>query len=252
LNKVVHIVLLIFILALANSKVTGQIDSIRFNNGTLLTGEIVSMEKGVLILSTDFSSSNFRAEWKDVVWLKTQTRFLIKLRTENRYGAISTLNDSISQIIGNNNQIDTCQTKDIVYLKAYSDKFSDRIDAEISIGFDMTKSQNLRTFSTRSKVSYGADKWYTNISFNTLNSSQDDTEDIVRLDGALNLRYIIFNKWYVIATESWLSNTEQMLNLRLNSHLGIGSFILKTNRAYWGTKFGLNRNIEKYSDENED
>jgi hypothetical protein len=84
------------------------------------------MEKGVLILSTDFSSSNFRAEWKDVVWLKTQTLFLIKLRTENRYGAISTLNDSISQIIGNNNQIDTCQTKDIVYLKAYSDKFSDK------------------------------------------------------------------------------------------------------------------------------
>ena len=96
MNKVVHIVLLIFILALANSKVTGQIDSIRFNDSTLLTGEIISMEKGVLILSTDFSSSNFKAEWKDVVWLKTQTRFLIKLRTENRYGAIRKLNDSIS------------------------------------------------------------------------------------------------------------------------------------------------------------
>ena len=91
--------ILTFILALGSLKAMGQIDSIRFNNGTLLTGEMVSMEKGVLVMSTDFSSSDFRAEWKDVVWLKTQTRFLIKLRKGNRYGTISTLNDSISQII---------------------------------------------------------------------------------------------------------------------------------------------------------
>jgi hypothetical protein len=51
---------------------------------------------------------------------------------------------------------------------------------------------------------------------------------------------------------SGLSNTEQKLDLRLNAQLGLGNFLVRTGSMYWGAKLGVNRNLERYSNETED
>ncbi len=38
----------------------------------------------------------------------------------------------------------------------------------------------------------------------------------------------------------------------MNTQLGVGRFIVSTNRTYWGLKLGLNRNREHYSNETAD
>jgi hypothetical protein len=54
---------------------------------------------------------------------------------------------------------------------------------------------------------------------------------------------------YAIATVALTSNTEQQIDLRVNSQLGLGAYIIRTNKAYWGAKAGGNNNSENYSEE---
>ena len=232
---------------------SAQVDSVRFSNGDLLVGKIKSMDKGVLKIETDYSDSDFLIEWKKVTWINSQTNFAIIMRDgEKFYSAVLSLNDSISRVITESNNYKTVTTKDIVYMNAYDERFKDRFKASIDIGTELARAQNVKSFTTRSNIGYKTENWSTDISFNTLVKSQDSTETIRRTDGSSSYRQFISGTWYAIVTVSFLSNTEQKLDLRSNAQLGLGLFFIRTNSAYWGGKIGGNRNIERYSNETED
>lgn len=232
---------------------SAQNDSLKFKYGDLIVGEVKSMDKGVLQMETDYSDSDFKIEWKKVIWIKTKSQFLISMEDGAKYySTLSSVNDSIVIINMDNGQVISRQIDNIVYLNAFKDKFLDRISANIDVGLGLTSAQNLRQFTTRSGIGYEAEKWSTNISFNTLRSTQDETDPIERSEGELNFRYVLPLRFYAIITLSLLSDSEQKLDIRSNSQVGLGKFIIRTNRSYWGAKSGVNRNIERYSNETED
>ncbi len=248
-NYCLIIVILIACSFFATS-LSAQVDSIRFSKDQLIVGEIKSMDKGVLVVETDFSENNFEIEWKEVSGINTQTRFFIMFNDGSKaYGLINSIDDSTSFVKLDRGDTIKLNLSDIVYLDAYNDKFGDRFSAEISIGLDMAKSRNFTSLSTRGKVGYETKKWAMDLSLNSLTSDQDDTEQIKRIDGEYNQRYILKSRWYGIASLTTLSNTEQNLSLRLNAQLGVGKFVIRTNRSYWGIKLGFNRNREDYSNE---
>lgn len=250
-TRICSIIVLLF--AVVPIAVYSQIDSVRFENGHLIIGEMISMNEGVLIMETDYSDEDFQIEWKKVVWVRSQSHFQINLRDGSQhFSTITSLNDSISKIYTDNNTPIICRTQDVVYLNAFEDRFKDRFDASIDVGLDIAKAKNLRTFTTRSYVGYKADKWSADGTINRLQTTQDSTEKIQRSDGSINYRFVITGRLYSIATVSFLSNTEQKLDLRSNAQLGMGLFLIRTNSAYWGGKLGANRNIERYSNKTED
>ena len=86
-------------------------------------------------------------------------------------------------------------------------------------------------------------------SYNIIRSSQNDAESVKRTDGLLNYRRFLYRKWYGIATISTLSNTEQKIDLRANTQIGMGNYIFSNNKAYWGLKAGVNNNLERFSNQ---
>lgn len=239
---------LLFILQLSSA----QIDSVRFTNGQLLVGEIKSMEKGVLVIETDYSDSDFEAEWKKVIWIRTQSNFMVDLEAgEEYFSNIYSINDSLCKVITPMGLDEVFSPSDIVYLKPYDDKFKDRFSAFIDLSYEMTKAKNLKRFTTRSGLGYQAEKWNSNFTISSLMTSQDDAENIRRTESELNTRYVMKN-WYSIVTFSTLSNSEQQLNLRFNTQLGMARYLHRTNKTYWGIVLGANRNVEKYYDSSSD
>lgn len=237
--------LVIFIVI--SSSLLAQIDTLQLSNGNELVGEIKSMQKGVLVIETDFSDSDFKVEWDKVVSIKTQSRFLITTEESLEYSSPITSVDSARVVVYKTTfNIDTLELEKIVHLNAFEDKFIDRLSVAIDVGFDLTKARNLTTFATSSTIGYTAKKWLLDASFNSLWSSQDETENIVRNEGDINYKFISPKKWFGIATVSLLSNTEQYLDLRSNIQVGFGRFLVRKNSAYWGIKLGVNRNIETY------
>lgn len=244
---------ILFILIFFSTNIHAQIDSIRFSKDQLVVGEIKSMNKGVLVVKTDFSDSDFEIEWREVKWIVTQTSFFIMLSYDQKYyGTISMTGDSLKMAVVNNEEKNSFNLTEVVYLDAFNDKFKDRFNAELSVGLDMAKSRNLRSLSSRGKVGYKAKKWFTDFAINALVSDQDSTEQIRRLDSELNYLYLLKHRLYGIASVSTLSNTEQKLDLRLNIQLGAGRFFVHTNKVYLGAKLGLNRNLERYSNETDE
>jgi hypothetical protein len=248
-----RVVFVLIILILCSELGFTQTDSLIFKNGDVMVGEIKSMDRGVVLIATDYSKNDFEVEWENLKKIYTQTRFLITMSNGIKYYGKLTTNDDLQvQILTKSSNTYESRIEDIVFLSPIEDRFIDRISASINIGFDMTKSQNLRSLSSRSSIGYKANKWSTDATFNNLRSSQDNAENIIRTEAELNNRHILPRRFYVITTISSLSNSEQKLDLRMNGQLGLGKFMVRTIRSYWGAKIGFNRNIEQYSSDAED
>ena len=244
---------LVTVLLFTSQLLTAQVDSIMFRSGDFIIGEIKSMDKGVLVVETKYSDSNFKIEWDKVTGIHSRSQFLIHLTDGRKFqGRLLSLSDSTGQIQTINVEPVVCNKMEIVYLNAYDDKFKDRFSASIDLGFDMAKARALRTLTTRVSLGYYVEKWTLDATFNTLISTQDSLDKIQRLEADLSYRYLLPRRWYAITTVSGLTNTEQKLDLRMNAQLGFGRFMVRTNTMYWGAKLGFNRNIERYSNETED
>jgi hypothetical protein len=94
-----------------------------------------------------------------------------------------------------------------------------------------------------------ANRWNLEFKYNTLFSRQDETEDIKRFEGGAGFRYFMRNDWYPLVSVNFLSNTEQKLDLRATGKIGMGKYVIHTNKAYWGFNLGANHNNEIFSDE---
>ena len=119
----------------------------------------------------------------------------------------------------------------------------------ISIGYSLTRAQTLQQISMRSNVGYLTERWSAGISYNTFKSSQDDAVDIRRRDGGMNFNYFLPKDWYIPISVSYLSNTEQKIDLRLLGKVGVGKYLIHQNDAYWGFSGGANVNYEDFDDE---
>ncbi|MCX2720610.1 DUF481 domain-containing protein [Lentiprolixibacter aurantiacus] len=214
-----------------------------------LVGEIKKMERSVLEIDAPYGDENFKIKWSSIREIYTQSKFVVSIKDRIYRGRLASLPDQKIKIFDNDTIYATCKKDDIVYLNPFKEKFSDRFGAMVEAGFNVTKAQDLRQFSLRSSISYKTDKWTADASYNIIRSSQDNVEPVKRTDGLLNYRRILPKNWYLIGTIATLSNTEQRIDLRANSQLGIGKFILSSNRAYWGVKTGVNNNLERFSDD---
>jgi hypothetical protein len=227
-------------------------DSLVFKNNNYMTGEVKTMSKGVLSIETDYSKSDFTIEWVEVKEIYTKTRFMLTQSDGDRLsGTLHSLSANQVNIVGDAGTL-TSQLNDIVLLKSVSENFWDRFHVAISLGLSVTRAQSLKQLTSRSSVGYVREKWSADASFNSLRSTQDDVESIRRKDGGLTFTYMLPKDWYIPASVSFLSNTEQKLDLRLLEKVGIGKYVIHTNKAYWGFSLGANYNAEKFTDDTPD
>jgi small nuclear ribonucleoprotein (snRNP)-like protein len=250
----------------------GQTDTLVLSNNNVIVGEIKSMDKGVLIIETDYSDSDFKVSWSGVKKILSKTKFLITLSTGKRYnGSINSV-DSIHVIIdtydpqellnislrkkkedknlekplGGKVQVDLQQ---VVYLNALDEGFWSRLSANIDLGWSVTKANNLKQFSVRSGLGYLADRWKLGSSFNSLRSNQDGLEPVKRTDADITFNFFLPKDWFLLYNITFLSNTEQLIRLRTGNKFGVGKYVIHTNKTYFGFQSGVNFNNETYFDD---
>ncbi len=249
--------------------VISQKDSLILKNKDLIVGEIKSMDNGVLTIETDYSDSDFKISWDGINEVFSESKYLITLSNGKRY------NGTIRSIDENRIEIDTYDPeniislrkgrlsktedlgggkaevaiKDIVYLNALDEGFWSRLSANIDLGWSLTKANNLRQLNVRSGLGYLADRWKINSSYNSLISTQDDVADVKRTDADITFNYFLPKDWFLSFNTTFLSNTEQLIELRTGNKVGIGKYVIHNNKTYLGFQTGLNYNNENYFDD---
>jgi hypothetical protein len=225
-----------------------QVDSLVYYNGNYDIGEVKSLDRGVLTFKTEYSDSDFKIEWAGVKEIYTVSYFLITLSDGSRFnGFINSTTDGNVEITTSEGEKRIAKHDEIVWLEDIDVGFWSKLYASIDVGFDIAKSNNLRQVSTRATLGYFAERWSLDLSYNTLFSRQDNTENINRTDGNLNFKYFLPGSWYPYAALNFLSNTEQSIELRSTGNIGFGKYFVHTNRSYWGVNLGVNYNNERFS-----
>ena len=244
---------LLSIFMLAATGLYAQVDSLIFSNGNYIVGELKNMDRGVLTIETDYSDDDFKIEWDGITEIYTTSYFLITLTDGTRLNGKleSSEQGKISITTEYEGTIET-EPHTIVYLKSIDRGFLDQVYASIDIGLDLTKANNFKQFSVRSTMGYLAERYSVDLFLNSLNTWQDETDDIKRTEGGATFKYYLPSDWYIPVSVNFLSNTEQKLDLRTTTNLGIGKYVIHTNKTYWGFSAGANANIENFSTDADD
>ncbi len=242
------------------NSIYAQVDSLKLKNGDVIVGELKSMDRGILTIETDYSDSDFKIEWDQVTFLKTESKYMISLSQAKMslLGKTDTLPDRISStltsdpndyqsiIIQTNKGPVSIDINRIVHLKSFDSTFISRLAASVDIGFNLTKANNLKQINVRSFLGYTADKWGLTASVDITDSHQDSIADVHRLDAIIGFDYFLPKKFYLALSNSYTENDELNLDLRATVKAGLGYFLMRTNQFYWKVEGGAAANNENY------
>ncbi len=242
---------ILFLFSLLSNLSWSQNDTIVLKNNDKIIGEIKAMDRGVATVKTDYSDSDFKITWIDIKSVRSNQTYLITLSSGKR------INSSLNTKTGDEAKVTvleegteiTIPIENIVYIKPVKDDFLSRIVASVSVGYNITKSNNLRQFSINSNLSYTAYKWLLTGSYNSVRSNQDDVAETQRTDASLGFKYFMKNDWFYSNDASFLSNDEQKLKLRSTVKGGLGKYFVHSNKLFFGSGFGIAWNNEQFSDD---
>ena len=77
-------------------------------------------------------------------------------------------------------------------------------------------------------------KWLMNAKISSLFANQDNVDLTERTSIDAQVNRLISDKWYILASGSFLSNTEQALEGRYSGKLGAGRFLAITDKRLVG------------------
>lgn len=243
-----------------------QTDSLKLSNKDLIVGEIKSMDRGVLTFKTDYSDADFKVKWEKTKYVTSSTIFLITLSDGSRYkGKIRSLNDSLIEInsyaenailkfsrktqnlenpVGN--KVDV-PVEHIVYLSPLDEGFWSRLSFNFDVGVNLTKASDFRQFTFNSGLGYLADRWKGNLTYNTLKSNQLNINPVSRTEFTNQFNFFLPKDFYLVYYLNLLTNTEQLIDRRTSNMVGVGKFLIHSNKSYLGLSVGVNYNNEKFS-----
>lgn len=243
-----HFLILLFLFI--GSSLFSQKDSIVLNNGNKIVGEIKSLDQSVLTMKTSYSDSDFKLKWYRVKEIYSNNLFIIALSNGNRVNA--TINtDSINKkkvLINTGGYVLETEIDNVILLDAIGKNFFSRISAEFDMGITLTKANNSKQFTANASLGYVANKWSINSTFNSVLSSQDEVEDIKRIEGNLSFQRFLPKDWYLATSANFLSNNEQKLQLRSTGRIGGGYYFKHNNSLQFGAGAGLAYNNESFTD----
>ncbi|MDN3204824.1 DUF481 domain-containing protein [Algoriphagus sediminis] len=264
MRKIFVLLILTFVLGY---EVSAQTDSLVLKNKNYIVGEIKSMDRGVLTIETDYSDSDFKVTWLEIAEIYSNVNFLISTTEGVRYnGKLNTTEEGQVRIDYYNPDkiikmkkadeedeptdfVAFVPIADIVYLNSLDEGFWSRLSANIDFGWSLTRANNLRQVSLRSGLGYLANRWKASASVNSLSSSQNEVEDIRRTDGGVAFNFFLPKDWFLAYNFTFLSNTEQLLDLRTGNKLSVGKYFTRTNRTYFAFQVGANFNNEVFLDD---
>ena len=235
--------------ALASSK----IDTIYFQEGDRVTGEVKSLEKDLLRVSTD-DAGTVKFEWSkvDSVCIKNVLRISLA-NGEILFGQLFPAGTAKRiRIIDEGHEVMTVPLDSIVELAQSEERIVDRLDGVLSTGVSYTKASEVFQFDFSGKIQYRAKRNLLDADYYAILTSQGEIETTQRQSGGVTFTRILPRKWFVLARLLAESNSELQLDLRTTFGLGGGNNLIQTNssRLYLAAGTLVNREYTAGGDQN--
>lgn len=223
---------------------SSKIDTIYFQGGDRITGEVKSLDNDLLRISTE-DAGTIKLEWGkvDSVHILNVMRILLN-DGEVLYGVLLPSGVSDSSLIWHRDGDPRLVSLDrVVELSPIGESFINRLNGLISSGFSYAKGTEIMTINLNGSIQYRADKNYFELNYEG-NYSKDPAGNSQRQSGGAMMQRVLPKKWFLLAQFNAETNSAQKLDLRTSVGLGGGNSIIRSNSTHFYAAGGILLNRE--------
>ena len=214
-------------------------DKVYLKNGDVVTGEIKSMK--LAKMSFDMNGPGIiDIKWEEIIRLISYKTFQVALQD----GQI--LVTKLDSTFFETQKIGLDEIVEIIQIK---NKFLQRLQGDVNLGFNYTKSSDILQFNFGSSITYRIPKFETNLKLNTVVSrSSNDTITSKKQDVTTGVLRTLNKRYYLMSSLGWERNTQLGLDNRYLLAAGGGKIIFNDNSKRLLTGGGLSYNREQFND----
>ena len=231
--------LIILLLGSLSSYASEKTDIIILNNGDRVTGEINNLEAGLLELKTD-TMGTIHIEWRFISVLISNRNLSVESTDGRRWlGQLQKpMGEDHIVVKTDQGEVDLLP-EEVVAVWPVAATFLEKMDLDISVGFDYAKSTDITNFNLSVDFLHRSDERITDASLRSDITRQTSGDDQNRQDFRLGQQYLRSDQKY----RAWLSGIESNdalgVDLRVYGGGALGKYFVKTNNKLFSVSGGL-------------
>jgi hypothetical protein len=221
----------LLLLGLARGASAAKTDVVVLVNNDRLTGEVKSLSRNQLKLSTD-NLGTVNIEWDKVTAVSTAGQFDIAMRDGRRMvGKLGPASPGQVGVVHADGSITAVTALDVVSFAPIRSRFFQRIDGSLDLGASYTQSSGVAQAYFDTDATYRQPSFSMGAQLSASLTRQPDSPDTARY--SLNVGYTRFrpNRWLVNVFTLVESNTDLGFDLRTTGAVSIGRYLVQSNRA---------------------
>jgi hypothetical protein len=192
-------------------------DIVLLRNGDKVTGEIVSLQYGILQLSTD-SMGTVNIEWPAIAAVESEYNFDIEIVGGDRhYGSIGTSEDGESLVVTSQEEQTSIPLGDVTRLAELEGGFWQRVNGSLSVGFNYTHSSGISVGSISVASQYQGERVKASLNLSAIRTSSPDAETTEREQLSSAVQFIRDRPGFWVLLNSLERNEELGIKTRLQS-----------------------------------
>ena len=234
------------VLLLSAEETLGQrTDILELRNGDRITGEVQTLNRGILTYKTD-DAGTLRVEWDKVVSISSFDVFEVQLSTNRKlFGSL--VEGAEPRTVEVNGEVFALIS--IVSITEISPTFVERTSGYLDFGWTLAKANRAYTTHFNAEARYRGEKLGSTLNFSFYGQGQEDADVTRNATASLDLNRYFRDVW---AARFFVSvSRDDAVDLELRSFLGSGvrGQIVRTNRMTASWTAGLVGVRELYLDE---
>lgn len=238
------ILCLLVLIACSASTWAAKTDVVLLKSGDRVTGEIKSLERGKLTLSTDHMGT-LSIDWVAIEEIFSSTGQAIELTNGQRfYGPLAKRENDEMMMVNTEQGAVGLSTGDIVNMYPVEAGFWDRLDVIADLGFSWDKGSNVGKYNVGISTEFRNPRFINRASFKSEITTQEGRSTTSR--ATLDELHLVFhqNKRYHAFFGSMENNDELGIDLRVLAGAGYGAVPIRSQRSWLSIGAGLATNHE--------
>ncbi len=237
------------ILQLMNSPLLGRdkTDVVILKNGDRVTGEIKSLDRGKMRLSTDHMGT-VEIEWSEVKQVTSQ--FLFEVETEvglRTFGSLGPAAEPETMEILGEGSRNTLQQTSVVRITQLEASFLGRLQGFVDLGFSFARANRATEWSLGTEVSTRNEVRQFRVTLSSLFNDREDLDSTTRNVIGLDFTRYFSNRWLASVLSQFTQNQELDLDLRSVFGGALGRHLVQTNRTRLTTRGGAVFTRERFT-----
>jgi putative salt-induced outer membrane protein YdiY len=231
-------------------------DVIVMKNGDRVTGEVKSLENGILLVDLDYVDGSISIDWLKVARLESQYLFLVQLQDGSMYSAKVVTPEALSgespriTIEPPGEESMMLERSKVVTMTQTSQSPWQRFAGDVNLGGTYTKGNSATQYNFGSELGYLDTRWGAKLTYaSNLSSSTGATAATRNQLDLTAYRLTPWRNYFYAGLGSFLQSSVQGIQRQTSLGVGVGRFFKNTNRARLSVFGGVGWQGTNYLDE---